>query len=144
MADGKQPFADFDFTKAFAAFKIPGVDVQALITMQRKNLEAFTLANQLVAEAVQEVGRRQMELAQRSMVEAKALLRDIAQPGAPEERLAKNAELAKQAFENGLAQAQEFTEIVANAQAAAFNVISKRVTESMNEMPVPAMTNTTP
>jgi phasin family protein len=124
---------DLDMSKAFAGLNMPGFDVEALMASQRKNLEAFTQANQLAVEGVQAVARRQVELAKQAVEEASTLLRDISQPGAPEERLAKNTELAKQAFEKGLATARELTELVSKANAEAFNVITKRVTESFDE-----------
>lgn len=133
MVNGKQTFLDMDVGKAFAGLNLPGFDVEALMASQRKNLEAFTQANQLAVEGVQAVARRQVELAKQAVEEASALLRDITQPGAPEERLAKNAELAKQAFEKGLATARELTELVSKANTEAFNVITKRVTESFDE-----------
>ncbi len=133
MVNGKQGFMDLDMSKAFAGLNMPGFDVEALMASQRKNLEAFTQANQLAVEGVQAVARRQVELAKQAVEEASTLLRDISQPGAPEERLAKNTELAKQAFEKGLATARELTELVSKANAEAFNVITKRVTESFDE-----------
>jgi phasin family protein len=133
MVNGKQSFMDLDVGKAFAGFNLPGFDVEAVMASQRKNLEALTQANQLAVEGVQAVARRQVELAKQAVEEASALLRDITQPGAPEERLAKNAELAKQAFEKGLATARELTELVSKANTEAFNVITKRVTESFDE-----------
>jgi phasin family protein len=140
--NGKQSFLDMDVGKAFAGFNFPGFDVEAIMAPQRKNVEALTQANQLAVEGVQAVARRQVELAKQAVEEASALLRDIAQPGAPEERLAKNAELAKQAFEKGLAHARELAELVSKANTEAFNVITKRVTESFEEFRDSAKTKT--
>lgn len=133
MVNGKQSFLDLDVGKAFAGFNFPGFDVEALLTTQRKNVEALTQANQLAVEGVQAVARRQLELAKQAVEEASTLLREIAQPGAPEERLAKNAELAKQAFEKSLVHARELADLVSKANSEAFDVITKRVTESFDE-----------
>jgi phasin family protein len=133
MADAKNSLFEFDLNKALAQFQIPGVDMEALMTLQRKNIEALTLANQLTSEAMQIVSRRQAELAQESMKEAQGLLNDIAQAGAPGDMVAKQVEIAKNAFDKGIASTRELTDIVTQAQMTAFNVISKRFSDSFTE-----------
>jgi phasin family protein len=132
--NGKHTFLDMDVGKAFAGFTFPGFDVESLVAAQRKNLEALTQANQLAVEGVQALARRQVEIARQAVDEASSLVRDWTQPGAPEERMAKQAEYAKLAFEKGVANARELTELVTKANTEAFNVIQKRVAESFEEM----------
>ena len=134
MINGKQSFLDYDMTKAFAGFAIPGFNVEAMMASQRKNVEAFTQANQLAMEGAQALARRQVEIARDALEEASALFRELSQPGAPQEKLVKNTELAKTSFEKGLATAKELTELVTKANTEAFNVLTKRVTESFEEM----------
>jgi phasin family protein len=134
MINGKNTFFDMDVGKAFGGFTFPSIDAETVIASQRKNLEAFTQANQLAVEGVQAVTRRQVEIAREAFEGASAALKDLVQPSAPEDRIAKNAELAKQVFEKGLANARELAELVTKANAEAFDVISKRVSESFDEM----------
>lgn len=134
MINGKPTFLDLDVGKAFAGFTLPGFDVEALMATQRKNIEALTQANQLAVEGVQAVARRQAEIARQAIDEASALLREFTQPAAPEDRLAKHAELTKQAFEKGVANARELSELVAKANTEAFNVLNRRVTEGLDEI----------
>jgi phasin family protein len=134
MINGKQSFLDYDMTKAFAGFSIPGFNVEAVMASQRKNVEALSQANQLAIEGVQALARRQVEIARETLEEASALFRELSQPGAPQEKLAKNTELARVSFEKGLATAKELTELVAKANTEAFNVLTKRVTESFEEI----------
>lgn len=132
--NGKQTFLDMDVGKAFAGFQLPGFDVESIVAAQRKNLEALTQANQLAVEGVQAVARRQVEIAREAVDEVSSLVRDWTQPGAPEERMAKNAEYAKLAFEKGIANARELAELVTKANAEAFGVIQKRVSEGFEEL----------
>jgi phasin family protein len=132
--DGKQTFLDADFGKAFAGFTLPGFDVESILAYQRRNIEALTQANQLAAEGFQAVARRQVELAREAIDEASALVRDIVQPIAPEARVAKNAEIVKSTFERGLAHARELTLTLAKANTEAFDVITKRVAEGLDEI----------
>jgi phasin family protein len=132
--NGKHTFLDMDVGKAFAGFNFPGLDVESLVAYQRKNLEALTQANQLAVEGVQAVARRQVELARQAVDEASVLVRELTQPGAPEERIAKGAEYAKTAFEKGVANARELAELVTKANTEAFAVLQKRVAEGFEEM----------
>lgn len=132
--NGKHTFLDIDVGKAFAGFSFPGLDVDSLVAAQRKNIEALTQANQLAVEGAQAVARRQVEIARQAVDEASSLLREWTQPGAPEDRFAKNAEIAKQAFEKSVATARELAELVTKANSDAFNVIHKRVAEGLDEL----------
>jgi len=132
--DGRQTFLDTDFSKAFAGFTLPGFDVEAVLASQRKNIEALTQANQLAVEGVQAVARRQAEIAREAIDEASAVLREIVQPTAPEERAAKNAELLKQTFERGLANTRELTLMLAKANTEAFDVVAKRLAQGFEEI----------
>ena len=132
--DGRLNFLDTDFSKAFAGFALPGFDAETVLASQRKNVEALTQANQLAAEGLQAVAKRQVEIAKEAIEEASTLFRDITQPSAPEDRIAKNADLLKQAFEKGLAHARELTGTLAKGHAEAFDVITKRVSEGLDEI----------
>lgn len=132
--DSRQTFLDTDFSKAFAGFTLPGFDVEAALASQRKNIEALTQANQLAVEGVQAVARRQVEIAREAIDEVSTVLRDIVQPTAPEERIAKQAELLKQTFERSLANTRELALMLAKANTEAFDVVAKRVAQGFEEM----------
>jgi phasin family protein len=125
----------FDVTKVMGDFRVPGIDLEAAVASQRKNIEALTQANQLAVEGVQALMRRQVEITRQAMEDFSAMFRDFVQPnGSPEDRVAKQAEYSKQAIEKGLSHAKELTELVTKANSEAFNVINKRVTESLDEV----------
>jgi phasin family protein len=134
MINGKPSFFDYDMTKAFSAFTFPGFSVEAVMAAQRKNVEAFTQANQLAIEGVQALARRQVELAREAFEGAPAFFTALSQPVAPQERLAKNAEFAKATFEKNLATAKELGELVTKSHTEAFEVLTKRFTESFEEL----------
>jgi phasin family protein len=130
-----RPNDAFDFTKVWGEFRFPGVDVEPIVASQRKNLEALVQANQLAVEGAQTVLRRQIELARESMDDFSALFRDFVQPnGSAADRLAKQAEASKLLIEKGLASARELAELVTKTNTDTFNVISKRVTEGLDEV----------
>lgn len=124
----------FDLSKVFGDFRIPGFDVESLTETQRKNLEAMTRANQLAVEGMRALAQRQGEIMQQAFEEASLLWRDLIQPSAPEERLAKQTEAAKQAFEKGVANARELNELGTKAGTDVLSVIARRVAESFDEV----------
>jgi phasin family protein len=124
----------FDVSKGFGEFRFPGIDVESITEAHRKNLEALTQANQLAIEGVWAMAQRQTEIMQQAVEKASGLLREWTQPGAPEDRLAKNAEVVKQAFENGLANVRELNELTVKASTDVFNVITRRVSESLDDV----------
>jgi phasin family protein len=129
---GKSEF--FNFPKAFGDFRVPGIDVDALVAAQRKNFEALRQANQVAVEGLQAVAKRQAEIVQQTIEEASTLVRDWTQRGAPEERLANSVEAAKEAFEKGLANFRELNDLTAKASTDTFSVIARRVSEGLDEV----------
>jgi phasin family protein len=123
-----------DVTKAFGDLRLPGFDVEAVVATQRKNFEALTQANHLAVEGVRALAQRQVEIAQQAFEEASTLFRAWTQPGAPEDRLTKNVEAAKQAFEKSLANASELNELTTKTSTDVFSVIARRVSEGFDEV----------
>lgn len=140
MAKSENPFLDMDFTKSmdFSKFmeqwKVPGLDPQALLEAQRKNIEAITAANRVAFEGVQAISRRQAEILRQSMEEMSRVMQEMAATGAPEQKMAKQAELAKQAFEKAIANMRELAEMGAKSNTEAVETINKRVAESLDEI----------
>jgi phasin family protein len=124
----------FDVTKVMGDFRVPALDVEAVVASQRKTIEALTQANQLAVEGVQAVARRQVEIARQAIEEYTSFFREIAQPGTAEEKIAKQAEAVKGALEKGLSNARELTAMVTKANAEAFDVLNKRVAEGLDEV----------
>src|SRR6059058_6370618 len=134
MSDARPNFFDFDMTKLFADFRFRPFDVEALWAAQRRNIEALSQANQLAVEGVQAVTRRQIELTRETFEGFSTLLRDLAQPASPEDRIAKNTDYAKQMLEKGVNHGREVVSIAAKTGADAAEVLQKRATESLDEM----------
>jgi phasin family protein len=134
MATNSNPFLKMDVTKMMGEFKLPGVDLEKVASAQRKNVEALTSANQLAAEGFQAIARRQTEIMRQTLEEAGKSMRDLMEHSAPEDRMVKQTELAKTAFEAALSNMRELAEMVAKANSEAFDVINRRVAESLDEL----------
>lgn len=127
------PF-DMDITKLMSDFKMPMIDVQQIMTISRKNIEAMTAANQLAAEGIQAIMRRQAEIVQESLKEANSLVSEIAAAGTPEDKIVRQVELVKQAYEHALSNTKELAELAAKSNEEAIEVIAARVSDTLDEI----------
>jgi phasin family protein len=134
MAEARPSFFDFDVTRMMTDFRFRPIDVEALMACQRRNIEAFSQANQLAVEGAQAVARRQIEIARQAFEDASVLFRELAQPVSTEDRIAKNTEYAKQMLEKSLTHGREITELAAKAGSEAADVLRKRASESLDEL----------
>lgn len=133
MAKTHNPFAETDFTKLLNEFKVPGVDVEDFVNAQQKNLHALNKANQLAVEGLQAVAQRQAEILRDAMQEMASISQDMLHATSPQERVAKQTELAKDTYGQILANMKELSEMLTKSQTEAFDVINKRVNESLDD-----------
>ncbi len=128
-------FSKFDFTKVLGDLKIPGFDMEAAMSAQRKNIEALNAANQAAVQGMQAVAQRQAEILGQAVNEISTVAQQLASASTnPQELTAKQAEVARKALEQALANARELAEIVSKSNTEAFAIINKRVTESLQEL----------
>ena len=132
----KYPFADFDFTNVVGDFKLPMLDVESLIEAQRRNVQAFTAANQTVFEVYKGIAQRQADMAKVALEDLSKAGSDMIAAGSIEEKTAKNADLVKKTYESAIANAKELAELYVKGHAEAFETINKRVSEALDEMKV--------
>jgi len=125
------PFVDV--TKILEQFKIPGVDLQAVLEARRKDVEALTQANQIAFENMQALARREAEILQQTMTEWQGAMGGFAGKS-PAEMAAKGTELATQAFGRALANMRELAEMATKSQSQAYEVLNKRFQENLEEM----------
>jgi len=123
----------FDFAKAADQFKFPGLDAQALVEYQKRNIEAVASANKIALEGAQAVIRRQAEILRQSVEEASKAFSELNAAGTPQDKIVKQAELAKGAYEAALANLRELSEMASKSNGEAAELISTRVSESFGE-----------
>jgi phasin family protein len=134
MTEYKNPFLDLDVQKMMGEFKLPNVDVDAVVAAQKKNIEALTSANQLAVEGMQAIARRQAEIMRQTVEEVQRSMQSMMETGTPEVKVAQSTELTKIAFEKAIANMKELSEMVAKSNGEAFDVINRRVAESLDEI----------
>jgi phasin family protein len=119
---GKMP--SFDFTTMMKDFKLPGVDLAAIMDREKRNIEALTEANRVAFEGWQALVRRQAEILQESVKQAVGTMQgqDVG---------AKRMDLAAHAFQTALSNMRELAEMAAKSQKEAFDIIRKRVEDNL-------------
>jgi phasin family protein len=114
--------------KMMENFKVPGVDIQAVIEDQRKNIDAMTKAMRIASEGAAAVSQRQLEIFQTTAEQLSAMFSDLKMSRE------QQTELAKKAFQTALENARELAEMSAKAGNDAFAVMKQRMSESLDEL----------
>lgn len=122
------------FSSFVRGLKLPDVDVNEIIASQKKNVEALTKAVQTATEGAEAVARRQAEILRAAFDQTEAMIRDLAVPGSPKEAVAKQAEFVKKAFETAVTNARELAEMIQKSNKEAFDVITRRTSETLDEI----------
>lgn len=123
---------------------IPGIDVEAVMASQQKNIEALAAATRTAMDSVSAVGKRQAEILQETMSQTAHTLQTLGKAGSPHEIVAKQVELTKEGFEKALGNMRELAEMVTKAQNTTMDAISHRVSESLDELKQLASKTTSP
>ena len=128
------PFMNPDITKMFEKLTVPGFDVQALVALQQRNMEAFQLAQKTMMEGVQMVMKREIEIVQHSVEEAMKTVQDLMSETDPKSNVKMRVEVAKQTLEGALANLRELTSLTQKSNEEAFTILNKRALERFDEV----------
>jgi len=131
---GFDKLSAFDAPALAQAFKVPGFDANAVLDIQRRNVEAVMAANQTVAQGLQTVARRQSEIAQQSVKQFQDFLSARPSGTSINEVLVKQIDAAKTSYEKGVADARELGDLVAKVGTEASNILSRRVLAGLDEV----------
>jgi len=130
MEKSTGPFVDV--TRLMEQFKLPGIDIPAIVEARRKDIEALAEANRIAFDGMQALAQKQAEILQKSMQEAQAAMQGMtASPSAAS--AGNQGELIQQAFQKALSNMRELAEMAGRSQAQAMEVVGKRVQENIEE-----------
>ncbi len=129
--NGTAQFADF--TKFFGDFKLPQFDYNSVFSIHRRNIEALSTANQVVNEGFQAVTKRQVEQTKSNIEDLLSAVRDLWTTTSPEAQAAKQANLAKHLVEKTIVHVRELAEMASKSSFEAFDVVNRRVVDSLEE-----------
>lgn len=135
MAKQTDPDTFLDmFSKFGRDLKLPKVDVEAIVSHHRKNLEALEKSARTGAEGASSLLQRQREMLQDALREITDMAQNYRTPGNPQELVAKQTEFARKSFETALKNAGEVTELVKKSGAESVDILRNRIKEAMEEI----------
>ena len=132
MTKPELPFPDIN--QLLAQFKLPGVDVDALIQARRKDIEAVVAANRHAYEGMQQLAQRQTEMFNEALNEWQAAAKEMMTAQSPAAGSARQVELGKLAVAKALENMRELAEMATKSQTQAFEVVNRRFHESLDEI----------
>ncbi len=123
-----------DMSKMMGEFKMPGVNMDAMMSSHRRNMEALVAVNQSAFEALQSLARRQAEWMRQGFEEATNLVNATMSAETPEEKMIRHAEMSKAAVDKCMANAREIAETVNRTHCQAMEAVSNRLNEGIDEL----------
>ena len=121
-----------EYTKLFGQFKLPGIDMGAMLESRRKDIEAIAEANTTALAGVQSLAQKQSEILRTSLGELQAFVARCTQPG--EQSIANAGDTVKQTLHKALVDVQDLADTAYRAQSDSVAVVTKRVAERVEEL----------
>jgi phasin family protein len=133
MVEETQSLADM-LKKFGSDLKLPKVDVDKLVDVHLKNLDAFAQTAQIASEGAKALTVKQKEIVESAFDETLNLVKDFKPTGNPQEIIAKQTELARRAFDATIENTRDIAELVKKSSDDALAVISDRIRGSITEI----------
>ena len=131
MTKQTQPFGDV--TAMMAQFKMPGIDMAAIVEARRKDIQALVEANAATLESMQAIANKQTEMLSQAMQG----MQDAAESAvgvSGQADVGKQGEVIRKGFEKTLANMKELADMAQHAQSEAMARITQRATDQMQEI----------
>ena len=122
-----------DILKLLEQYKLPGIDVAAIIEMRRKDIDALMTANRVALEGAQSVGQKQVEILRSTLDQLSSLIRQASASESMTERTTKTRELVQQVLQRALENMRELAETAHKSQTDTYAVLTKRIQENLDE-----------
>ena len=133
MMDSTNPNSIFaEYKKVIGQFKLPGIDVGAILESRRKDIEAIAEATTTALAGVQSLAQKQSEILHTTLTELQSLVSRVSKSEA--QPAANTGEVVQQALQKALVDMQELADTAYRAQADSVAVVTKRVAEHVEEL----------
>jgi phasin family protein len=122
-----------DIVKLLEQYKLPGIDIAAIIEMRRKDIEALMTANRVALEGAQSVGQKQVEILRSTLDQLSSLIQQATASGSMTEKTTKTGEVVQQVLQRALENMRELAETAYKSQSDTYAVLTKRIQENLDE-----------
>lgn len=127
-------FKTADVSKMMEQMKVPGIDAEAMMAAQKKNVDALVAANKAASAGYQDLFKKQVAVFEETMAAAKTQLASMGENAMTADGAAKQAELLKAAYEKAVANMTDLAEAAKKANEDAYGIFEARVKESMADL----------
>ncbi|MGV2292309.1 TIGR01841 family phasin [Trinickia sp. YCB016] len=121
-----------EYTKLITQFKLPGLDLSAILESRRKDIEALAEANMAALAGVQQLGQKQIEIVRSTTAELQSLVTRLRSPGS--ESAAATGEGVQKTLQKAFVDMQELADAAYRAQTDSIAVVTKRFAEHVEEL----------
>ncbi|MGE8319249.1 MAG: phasin family protein [Comamonas sp.] len=129
--DPSNPFGNLG--KLVEQFKLPGVDMNAIVESRRKDMEALMATNKAMVESLQELAKKQADVFAQAMHSTQEHVQSLAKKGGLPD-IATQSEFARKAYEKAVADMHEMAAMARKAQTEAMAAITQRAQQSVEEL----------
>lgn len=119
-----------DLAQMMAQFKMPGVDVNALVEWQRKDLEALAEANREAYEGYKALIERRNEILQEALLGWQGSVQSMMDPSA----LSRQSEAAREGIQKAIENFRELAEMEAETRRRAWKSVQERLQANMEHL----------
>ncbi len=131
MAKDSNPFGDV--TTMIEQFKLPGVDMSAMVEARRKDIEALVEANKAAYESMQALAKKQTDMLTQAMQGIQEAVKGAGSGGAMADPV-KQAELARKACQKALGDMKDMADMARKSQSDVMASITQRATQNMQDI----------
>lgn len=122
-----------DLQKMMSGAEFPGANIDAIMNVQKNNFAALMEMNKVAMEGYQEIFRRQAQQIEAAAAEARDQISAVQGQPLSVEQAERNLSAVKAAVEKAIENARELAELAQKVNTSAFDVLSARFEEAVNE-----------
>lgn len=119
-----------DLGKVLGKFKLPGIDIAAIVASQRQDMEALAEANRQAYEGIKALAERRNQM----LKEAFGKWQEAMKGASGTEMVTKQAELARQGVKDAIANVRELAQMEAKSRKQAWKLVQDRFEENLAQL----------
>jgi phasin family protein len=124
------PFSQF--AAMFQQYKLPGLDVSAILDARRKDVEALAEANQVAFGGMQAIQGKQLEILRSALDNFQTIAQQLAT--SPAKATVSPTDVVQKTLHLALADMQDIAQKTQQAQTQAYAIVAKRMEQAANEL----------
>jgi phasin family protein len=113
---------------------LPKVDVDKLIDLQLKNIDAIAQSAHVAGEGAKTLAAKQRDIIDAAFRQTSDMVREFRPTGDPQEILAKQKDYAKKAFELTMQNTRDLADLTKKTTSDATTIIRERLQSSLTEL----------